>query len=136
MSTPATQLAWPMRAAASASEVAGAASAPGIAAASRAACARSAAVPPGSTHACPLAEAAALIGHASCVAGVDTGLTHLAVALGRPTVGIYCATRPELTGLHGGDGVNLGGPGKPPSVEAVAAALGYAPAEGGIAPPA
>ena len=74
-----------------------------------------------------LAEAAAVIGRAALVAGVDTGLTHLAVALGRPTAGIYCATRPELTGLHGTDGVNLGGPGRPPSVEAVAAALGYAP---------
>jgi len=72
-----------------------------------------------------LVEAAALIGHAALVAGVDTGLTHLAVALGRPTVGIYCATRPELTGLHGNDGVNLGGPGRPPSAEAVATALGY-----------
>jgi heptosyltransferase-1 len=71
-----------------------------------------------------LAEAAALIGHASLVAGVDTGLTHLAVALGRPTAGIYCATRPELTGLHGPNAVNLGGPGQPPSAEAVAAALG------------
>jgi heptosyltransferase-1 len=74
-----------------------------------------------------LAEAAALIGHAALVAGVDTGLTHLAVALGRPTVGIYCATRPELTGLHGNDAVNLGGPGRAPSVEAVAAAMGYGP---------
>src|SRR5688572_2239116 len=111
---------------------------PGGTAAERAHAARLAAAIPGAlaAPATSLAEAAALIAHASCVAGVDTGLTHLAVALGRPTVGIYCATRPELTGLHGGDGVNLGGPGKPPSVEAVAAALGYAPAEGGIAPPA
>jgi heptosyltransferase I len=62
------------------------------------------------------------------VAGVDTGLTHLALALQRPTVGIFCATRPELTGLYGDEGVNLGGPGRPPSVDAVAAALGYAPA--------
>jgi len=75
-----------------------------------------------------LAEAAALIGHSCLVAGVDTGLTHLAVALARPTVGIYTATRPELTGLHGNNGVNLGGPGIVPSVEAVAAALGYQPA--------
>ncbi len=73
-----------------------------------------------------LAEIAALLGHAQLVAGVDTGLTHLAVALGRPTVGIYCATRPELTGLHGTGGVSLGGPGRPPSVEAVATALGLA----------
>jgi len=76
-----------------------------------------------------LAECAALIAHAAMVAGADTGLTHLAVALARPTVGIYCATRPELTGLHGNDGVNLGGPGRAPSVEAVAAALGYGPAQ-------
>jgi len=72
-----------------------------------------------------LAEIAALLAHAWAVVGVDTGLTHLAVALGRPTVGIYSATDPALTGLHGGaSAVNLGGPGTPPSVEAVAAALG------------
>jgi heptosyltransferase-1 len=75
-----------------------------------------------------LAEAAALIAHAQLVAGVDTGLTHLAVALGRPTVGIYAATHPELTGLHGPGAVNLGGPGTPPTVAAVAAAMGLAPA--------
>jgi heptosyltransferase-1 len=75
-----------------------------------------------------LAEAAALLAHASHVVGVDTGLTHLAVALGRPTVGVYCATRPRLTGLHGGDSTNLGGPGAAPTVDAVAAALGYVPA--------
>ncbi|HET9651582.1 MAG TPA: lipopolysaccharide heptosyltransferase I [Usitatibacter sp.] len=74
-----------------------------------------------------LEEAAALLAHASHVVGVDTGLTHLAVALGRPTVGIYCATRAELTGLSGANGVNLGAPGKMPSVDAVAAALGYVP---------
>jgi heptosyltransferase-1 len=72
-----------------------------------------------------LAQAAALLGHASHVVGVDTGLTHLAVALGRPTVGIYCATRPQLTGLHGANGSNLGGPGAAPSVEQVAAALEF-----------
>ncbi len=69
-----------------------------------------------------LAEAAALIAHASGAVGVDTGLTHLAVALGVPTVGIYCATAPGLTGLHGADAVNLGGPGAPPDVQAVLAA--------------
>ena len=84
---------------------------------------------PGATAAPPtsLADAAALLGHASLVAGVDTGLTHLAVALSRPTAGIYCATRPELTGLHGAQGVNLGGPAKPPAAEAVARALGVGP---------
>lgn len=72
-----------------------------------------------------LGEAAGLLANAAMVAGVDTGLTHLAVAFERPTVGIYTATRPELTGLHGAEGVNLGGPGRAPSVDAVAAALGY-----------
>jgi lipopolysaccharide heptosyltransferase I len=74
-----------------------------------------------------LAEIAALLAHAELVAGVDTGLTHLAVAFDRPTAGIYCATRPEHTGLHGASGVNLGGPGEAPTVEAVAAALGCGP---------
>jgi heptosyltransferase-1 len=69
-----------------------------------------------------LAEAAALIGHAAGAVGVDTGLTHLAVALGVPTVGIYCATSPELTGLHGANAVNLGGRGASPDVAAVLAA--------------
>jgi len=76
-----------------------------------------------------LAEAARLLAGAECVAGVDTGLTHLAVALGRPTVGIYCATDPALTGLRGGARVkSLGAPGRPPSAEAVEAALGFGPA--------
>jgi len=102
---------------------------PGGTDAERAAAARLAQAVPGAmaAPAMGLAQAAALLAHASLVAGVDTGLTHLAVALERPTAGIYTATRPELTGLHGIDGVNLGGPGRAPSVEAVAAALGYAP---------
>lgn len=72
-----------------------------------------------------LVEAAALLAHAAGVVGVDTGLSHLAVALGVPTVGIYCATSPRLTGLHGGElAVNLGGPRTPPAVDAVAEAAG------------
>lgn len=72
-----------------------------------------------------LVEAAALLAHAAGVVGVDTGLTHLAVALDVPTVGIYCATDPALTGLHGGaHAVNVGGPGQVPALEAVAAAIG------------
>jgi heptosyltransferase-1 len=73
---------------------------------------------------CDLPELAALLSHAWAVVGVDTGLTHLAVALGRPTVGIYCATEPLLTGLHGEQAVNLGGPDAPPSPDDVAKALG------------
>lgn len=71
-----------------------------------------------------LLEAAALLGHASAVVGVDTGLTHLAVALGAPTVGIYVATQPGLTGLLGSDrAVSLGGPGQVPSAADVARVL-------------
>jgi heptosyltransferase I len=99
---------------------------PGGTDAERAAAARLATAVPGATAApaMGLGDAAALLGHASAVAGVDTGLTHLAVALGVPTVGIYCATNPGLTGLHGGaHAVNIGGAGQVPSVDAVAAAL-------------
>ena len=57
-----------------------------------------------------LAEAARMLSRAAVVVGVDTGLAHLAVALARPTVGIYLTTEPALTGLHGSkDIVNLGG---------------------------
>jgi len=73
-----------------------------------------------------LVEAAALLAGAQAVVGVDTGLTHLAVALERLTVGIYVATDPALTGLHGGaHAVNLGGPGRIPTVDEVETALGY-----------
>ena len=96
----------------------------------RAAAARIASAIPGgmAAPAMALREAAALLAHASHVVGVDTGLTHLAVALARPTVGIYCSTRPELTGLHGATAVSLGGPRAAPSVEEVAAALQSTPA--------
>lgn len=93
----------------------------------RIAAARLALMIPGAMAAPPmdLGAAAALLAHAAFVAGVDTGLTHLAVAFGRPTVGIYCATRPQLTGLHGETGTNLGGPGHVPSVQDVSEALGF-----------
>jgi heptosyltransferase-1 len=81
-----------------------------------------------------LAEAADLLAQAWLVVGVDTGLTHLGVALRRPTVGLYGATRPDLTGLHGENSVNLGAPGVPPTVEEVADAIG--PLEDGFSDPA
>ncbi|HSD61329.1 MAG TPA: glycosyltransferase family 9 protein, partial [Burkholderiales bacterium] len=61
---------------------------------------------------------------AAAVAGVDTGLTHLAAALGLRVVGIYCGSDPGLTGVLAPQAVNLGGAGAPPSVDEVAAALG------------
>ena len=71
----------------------------------------------------PLAELAGVLGAARCAAGVDTGLAHLAVALGVPTVGIYCGSDPELTGLYGARTKNLGGPAAPPAAGEVLAAL-------------
>ena len=71
-----------------------------------------------------LDEAAAMLGQARAVIGVDTGLSHLAAALGVPTIGIYTATDPGLTGLYAGkSAVNLGCRNAPPSVAEVKAAL-------------
>jgi heptosyltransferase I len=64
-----------------------------------------------------LDELAALLAGAQGVAGVDTGLTHLAAALNVPTLGIYCATDPAATGIHGcARAINLGGIGAPPAL--------------------
>ncbi len=66
---------------------------------------------------------AALMSRARIVIGVDTGLTHLAVALGRPTIGLYRATDPAATGLYGSSrALNLGSAGVTPSVDDVAGA--------------
>ncbi len=42
---------------------------------------------------------ASTLSTAPIVIGLDTGLTHLAAALGRPTVGIFCDYDPALVGL-------------------------------------
>lgn len=87
---------------------------------------RLAAAIPGAVAAPPLAleELAAVLAEAWGVVGVDTGLTHLAAALGRPVVGLYCATDPGRTGVYGGSrAVNLGSIGHPPSVAEVLDAL-------------
>ncbi len=72
-----------------------------------------------------LTDLAGLLAGARIVVGVDTGLVHLAAALGRPTLALYCASDPTLTGVLGSAPyVNLGGPGLPPSAkEVVATAL-------------
>jgi heptosyltransferase-1 len=72
-----------------------------------------------------LAELAGLLAGARLVVGVDTGLVHLAAALKRPTLALYCASDPALTGvLAGSEAINLGGAGSPPSSgEVVARAL-------------
>ena len=67
---------------------------------------------------------AVLLSQARVVVGVDTGLTHLAVALNRPTIGLYCASDPAATGLYGSPrALNIGGIGMMPSVNEVASAL-------------
>jgi heptosyltransferase-1 len=71
-----------------------------------------------------LNEAAAMLGGAKAAIGVDTGLAHLAAALGSPTVGIYTATDPALTGLYAGRcAVNLGNANCAPDTAAVIEAL-------------
>lgn len=71
-----------------------------------------------------VAALAALLAQSRIVVGTDTGLTHLAGALGVPTVGVYCATDPAATGLHAcARAVNLGGVGIVPEVADVAAAM-------------
>jgi heptosyltransferase-1 len=62
-----------------------------------------------------LEELAALFTHARGVLGLDSGLSHLAAALGVPTVAIFCGSEPALTGLYAGLGArNVGGRGKSP----------------------
>ncbi|MBE0625137.1 MAG: lipopolysaccharide heptosyltransferase I [Burkholderiales bacterium] len=50
---------------------------------------------------------AGLLAGAHAVVGVDTGLTHLAAALGRPVVALYCDTRPGLTGVYASQGARV-----------------------------
>jgi heptosyltransferase-1 len=71
-----------------------------------------------------LAELARLFRGARGVIGLDTGLSHLAVAMTVPVVGIFCGSDPALTGLYGRTRTtNLGGPGNSPSPREVLDAL-------------
>jgi heptosyltransferase-1 len=70
-------------------------------------------------------ELARLFVNAHSVLGLDTGLTHLAAALGVRTVGIYCGSDPALTGLYGAPlAKNVGAPGRAPAVGVVLQMLG------------
>jgi heptosyltransferase-1 len=73
----------------------------------------------------PLDAVARLIAGAQFVVGVDTGLLHLAAALGVPLVAIFAGSQPRLTGPVGsGPLAVLGADGAPPSVDEVTAAVG------------
>jgi heptosyltransferase-1 len=67
---------------------------------------------------------AQLLAGGQLIVGVDTGLSHLAAALGKPTLAIFCGSSPELTGVHAGSrAVNLGAAGHPPSAADAVAAI-------------
>lgn len=87
---------------------------------------RLAAAIPGAVAAPPMSipDLASLLAGSRASVGVDTGLTHLAVALKVPSVALYTATDPGLTGVLGsGFWRNLGGKAQVPSVAAVLGAL-------------
>src|SRR5499427_7203820 len=72
----------------------------------------------------PLDRMARLVAGASFVVGVDTGLLHLAAALGVPLVAIFVGSEPGLTGPVGPGKIEIiGGKGAVPSVADVAAAV-------------
>jgi heptosyltransferase-1 len=72
----------------------------------------------------PLDAVARLIAGAQFVVGVDTGLMHLAAALGVPLVAIFAGSKPGLTGPVGhGPLAVLGAEGAAPSVEVVVEAV-------------
>jgi heptosyltransferase-1 len=76
----------------------------------------------------PLDEVARLIAGAQFVVGVDTGLLHLAAALGVPLVAIFAGSEPSLTKPVGnGPLAVLGARGAPPPVDAVKQAVDALP---------
>jgi len=79
-------------------------------------------VPPRQT----LPALAGLLARAELVVGVDTGLVHLAAALGTPTVSLFVATDPALAGVAHASAKarDLGGVGNVPTQDDVLAAAG------------
>jgi heptosyltransferase-1 len=73
----------------------------------------------------PLDDVARMIARAAFVVGVDTGLLHLAAALGVPLVAIFVGTEPGQHGPLGAGKIEIRGTlGETPSSEAVSAAVG------------
>jgi heptosyltransferase-1 len=57
---------------------------------------------------------------AQLIVGLDTGMTHIAAATGRPTLGLYCDHEPGLAGVTGSGPVkSLGGRGQVPPLKDV-----------------
>jgi heptosyltransferase-1 len=72
----------------------------------------------------PLDAVVRLIAGAQFVVGVDTGILHLAAALGVPLVAIFAGSKPSLTGPVGSGRMTiLGTAGVPPTVEQVRQAV-------------
>ena len=69
---------------------------------------------------------ASLLARAEIAIGVDTGLVHLAAALGTPTLALFVATDPLRCGVGpaGAHARDLGGVGRVPSPAAVERAAG------------
>jgi len=76
-----------------------------------------------------IGDAFSVIADAALTVGVDTGLTHLAAVLGKPTVEIYCDSPLWKTeGYWAKNIYNVGDIGSPPSTsEVVGAALSLLP---------
>jgi heptosyltransferase-1 len=67
---------------------------------------------------------AAVLVKAKSVVGLDSGLTHLAAALGVPTVAVFCGSDPALNGVFGAPRAkNVGANGRPPQAFEVLAGL-------------
>jgi heptosyltransferase-1 len=72
----------------------------------------------------PLDGVARMIARAAFVVGVDTGLVHLAAALGVPLVAIFVGTEPGQHGPLGAGKIEIvGGLGQMPSIDDVRAAV-------------
>lgn len=72
---------------------------------------------------------ASLLAGAHLVVGVDTGLTHLAAALSKPTVALFTGSDPKLTGVYNGArAINIGAAGTPPGPPQVIDAIAALPA--------
>jgi heptosyltransferase-1 len=73
-----------------------------------------------------LSALAALLSRAELAVGVDTGLTHLAAALGTPTIALFTETDPAGAGVAivGSHARDLGGNGIVPTLADVQAAAG------------